>query len=145
LDCLQLLHFHIGSQIPSTVLLADGVTEAAQIYCELARLGAGMRVIDIGGGLGIDYDGSHSSCSDMSVGYGLDEYASTVVRAIQFACDRKHVRHPVICSESGRALVSHHSVLVFEAISSTVVDPGTLGQNLVYLLDALEDDALADY
>lgn len=145
LDCLQLLHFHIGSQIPSTVLLADGVTEAAQIYCELARLGAGMRVIDIGGGLGIDYDGSHSSCSDMSVGYGLDEYASTVVRAIQFACDRKHVRHPIICSESGRALVSHHSVLVFEAVSSTAFDPGALGQNIAYVLDALEDDALADY
>lgn len=145
LDCLQLLHFHIGSQIPSTVLIDDGVTEAAQIYCELARLGAGMHVIDIGGGLGIDYDGSNSSCSDMSVGYGLDEYASTVVRAIQLACDKKHVRHPVICSESGRALVSHHSVLVFEAVSSTAVDPGALGQNLAYLLDALEDDALADY
>lgn len=145
LDCLQLLHFHIGSQIPSTGLLADGVTEAAQIYCELSRLGAGMGVIDIGGGLGIDYDGSHSSCSDMSVGYSLDEYASTVVQAIQFACDRKHVRHPVICSESGRALVSHHSVLVFEAVSSTAADPGALGQNLANLLDALEDDALADY
>lgn len=145
LDCLQLLHFHIGSQIPSTALLADGVSEAAQIYCELSRLGAGMRVIDIGGGLGIDYDGSHSSASDMSVGYGLDEYASTVVRAIQYSCDGKHVRHPIICSESGRALVSHHSVLVFEAISSTGVEPEAVRQNLAYLLDALEDDARADY
>ncbi|PKA58021.1 Arginine decarboxylase [Apostasia shenzhenica] len=145
LECLQLLHFHIGSQIPSTVLLADGVGEAAQIYCELARLGAGMRVIDIGGGLGIDYDGSHSSGSDVSVSYGLDEYASAVVRAIQFACDRKHVRHPIICSESGRALVSHHSVLVFEAVSSTVVEPESVGQNLAYLLDALEDESRAEY
>lgn len=145
LDCLQLLHFHIGSQIPSTALLADGIGEAVQIYCELARLGAAMHVIDIGGGLGIDYDGSHSSLSEMSVGYGLDEYASTVVRAIQYACDRKQVRHPVICSESGRALVSHHSVLIFEAVSSKASMPEGIGQNLVYLLDALEDDARADH
>ncbi|KAK8945898.1 Arginine decarboxylase 1 [Platanthera guangdongensis] len=145
LDCLQLLHFHIGSQIPSTSLLADGIGEAAQIYCELARLGASMHVIDIGGGLGIDYDGSHSSASDMSVSYGLDEYASTVVRAIQYACNLKHVRHPIICSESGRALVSHHSILVFEAVSSKSADPEIIGQNLAYLLDALEDDARADH
>ncbi|XP_020596278.1 LOW QUALITY PROTEIN: arginine decarboxylase-like [Phalaenopsis equestris] len=145
LDCLQLLHFHIGSQIPSTALLADGVSEAAHIYCELAKLGAAMHVIDIGGGLGIDYDGSHSSLSDMSVGYGLDEYACTVVRAIQYACDRKQVRHPVICSESGRALVSHHSVLIFEAVSSNAVVPETLGQSLASLLDALEDEARSDH
>jgi len=145
LDCLQLLHFHIGSQIPSTALLADGVSEAAQIYCELTRLGAAMRVIDVGGGLGIDYDGSHSSGSDLSVGYGLDEYASTVVQAIRFACDQKGVKHPVLCSESGRALVSHHSVLIFEAFSTSQPSPIEPGQNLVYYLDQLADDARADY
>nr|XP_010908989.1 LOW QUALITY PROTEIN: arginine decarboxylase-like [Elaeis guineensis] len=149
LDCLQLLHFHIGSQIPSTALLADGVGEAAQIYCELARLGAAMRVIDVGGGLGIDYDGSHSSVSDMSVGYGLDEYAEAVVRAVQHACDRKGVPHPILCSESGRALVSHHSVLIFEAVSSTAVaavDPATaLGSGLTYSLEDLPDDMQGDY
>lgn len=145
LDCLQLLHFHIGSQIPSTSLLSDGVGEAAQIYCELSRLGANMRVIDIGGGLGIDYDGSHSSGSDMSVGYSLEEYAATVVQAIQKVCDKKIVRHPVICSESGRALVSHHSVLVFEAISSTSLDPAPLGLDLACLVDGLGDEAFADY
>ncbi|MQM12524.1 hypothetical protein Taro_045446 [Colocasia esculenta] len=145
LDCLQLLHFHIGSQIPTTSLLADGVGEAAQIYCELARLGANMRVIDIGGGLGIDYDGSHSGGSDMSVGYSLNEYAAAVVQAIQKACDRKYVRHPVICSESGRALVSHHSVLVFEAISSTSsLDSVPLGLDLAYLVEGLGDEARAD-
>ncbi|XP_072966225.1 arginine decarboxylase-like [Typha angustifolia] len=145
LDCLQLLHFHIGSQIPSTSLLADGVGEAARVYCELARLGAAMRVIDVGGGLGIDYDGSHSTCSDMSVGYGLGDYADAVVRAVQLACDQKGVKHPILCSESGRALVSHHSVLVFEAISSTshaVVEPEP---NLRYYLNELADDACADY
>ncbi|KAJ0262759.1 Arginine decarboxylase 2 [Hirschfeldia incana] len=118
LDCLQLLHFHIGSQIPSTSLLSDGVSEAAQLYCELVRLGANMKVIDIGGGLGIDYDGSKSGESDLSVAYTLEEYAEAVVASVRFVCERRSVKHPVICSESGRAIVSHHSVLIFEAVSS---------------------------
>ncbi|KAJ4775219.1 Arginine decarboxylase [Rhynchospora pubera] len=145
LDCLQLLHFHIGSQIPNTALLADGVSEAAQIYCELTRLGASMRVIDVGGGLGIDYDGTHSGGSDLSVGYGLDEYAATVVQAVRYVCDQKGVRHPVLCSESGRALVSHHSVLIFEAFSASQPASLELRQNLAYYLDQLTDDARADY
>ncbi|GMH02802.1 hypothetical protein Nepgr_004641 [Nepenthes gracilis] len=146
LDCLQLLHFHIGSQIPSTDLLTDGVAEAAQIYCELVRLGARMRVIDIGGGLGIDYDGSKSTTSDISVGYTLEEYAASVVRAVRIVCDRKGVRHPVICSESGRAIVSHHSVLVFEAVSArlpTTTSISSLG--LQYLVEGLTEEARADY
>ncbi|CAH8329362.1 unnamed protein product [Eruca vesicaria subsp. sativa] len=118
LDCLQLLHFHIGSQIPSTSLLSDGVSEAAQLYCELSRLGADMKVIDIGGGLGIDYDGSKSGESDLSVAYTLEEYAEAVVASVKFVCERRSVKHPVICSESGRAIVSHHSVLIFEAVSA---------------------------
>ncbi|KAG2318602.1 hypothetical protein Bca52824_011815 [Brassica carinata] len=118
LDCLQLLHFHIGSQIPSTALLSDGVGEAAQLYCELVRLGADMKVIDVGGGLGIDYDGSKSGESDLSVGYSLEEYAEAVVASVRSVCDRRSVKHPVICSESGRAIVSHHSVLIFEAVSA---------------------------
>ncbi|KAM0062336.1 putative arginine decarboxylase [Helianthus debilis subsp. tardiflorus] len=92
LDCFELLHFHIGSQIPTTELLADGVGEAAQIYCELVRLGALMKVIDIGGGLGIDYDGSKSASSDISVSYTLDEYAMAVIQAVklrrEWACSR---------------------------------------------------------
>lgn len=145
LDCLRLLHFHIGSQIPTTALLADGVGEAAQIYCELVRLGASMGVIDVGGGLGIDYDGSKSGGSDMSVEYGLKEYASAVVRAVRYACDQKKVQHPIICSESGRALVSHHSVLVFEAVSSTAsAEPALNSGNLAYL-EALPDDSRSDY
>ncbi|KAK6120945.1 hypothetical protein DH2020_045314 [Rehmannia glutinosa] len=141
LDCLQLLHFHIGSQIPSTSLLADGVGEAAQIYCELVRLGACMKVIDIGGGLGIDYDGSKSQDSDISVGYSLQDYASAVVEAVRLVCDRKGVNHPVICSESGRAIVSHHSILVFQAVSTSsreISSPGLFVQHLA-------DDALSDY
>ncbi|XWS55004.1 hypothetical protein CRYUN_Cryun10bG0137600 [Craigia yunnanensis] len=146
LDCLQLLHFHIGSQIPSTALLQDGVGEAAQIYSELVRLGAGMKVIDIGGGLGIDYDGSKSGNSDLSVSYGLQEYASAVVNAIRFVCDRKSIKHPIICSESGRAIVSHHSILIFEAMSATA--PTTLAMtqiNLPFIMDGLSEDARADY
>ncbi|CAJ1973025.1 unnamed protein product [Sphenostylis stenocarpa] len=142
LDCLQLLHFHIGSQIPSTTLLADGVGEAAQIYCELVRLGANMRIIDIGGGLGIDYDGSKSCDSDISVGYSLEEYAAAVVHAVQCVCDRRSVKHPVICSESGRAIVSHHSVLVFEAVgtSSTAV-----GASPAFSANYLAEDLSEDY
>ncbi|KAL8170298.1 hypothetical protein V2J09_022102 [Rumex salicifolius] len=142
LDCLQLLHFHIGSQIPSTELLADGVSEGAQVYAELVRLGASMRVIDIGGGLGIDYDGSKSTTSDTSVGYTLEEYAATVVGAVQAVCDRKGVQHPILCSESGRAIVSHHSILIFEAVSATSPAYGD-ADSLV--LDGLPADCWADY
>ncbi|XP_050260146.1 arginine decarboxylase-like [Quercus robur] len=146
IDCLQLLHFHIGSQIPSTALLADGVGEAAQIYCELVRLGAQMRVIDIGGGLGIDYDGSKSTESDISVGYTLGEYAAAVVQAIRFVCDRRSIKHPIICSESGRAIVSHHSVLIFEAVSASVYESPTMSSlGFQYFVDSLPDEAHADY
>ncbi|KAM1002453.1 hypothetical protein ACFX2I_002896 [Malus domestica] len=147
LDCFQLLHFHIGSQIPSTALLADGVSEAAQIYCELVRLGAHMKVIDIGGGLGIDYDGSKSSTSDISVSYSLEEYASAVVQAVRNVCERRSVKHPVICSESGRALVSHHSVLIFEAVSSSACDdaPPMSPYELQYFIEGLTEEARADY
>ncbi|XP_027356613.1 arginine decarboxylase-like [Abrus precatorius] len=146
LDCLQLLHFHIGSQIPSTALLADGVGEAAQIYCELIRLGAQMRVIDIGGGLGIDYDGSKSSDSDISVAYGLEEYAAAVVHAVKYVCDSRNMNHPVICSESGRAIVSHHSVLVFEAIGARKYGtPALSSLGLQYLGEGLSEDARVDY
>lgn len=140
LDCLQLLHFHIGSQIPSTALLADGVGEAAQIYCELVRLGANMRVIDIGGGLGIDYDGSKSCDSDSSVGYSLEEYASAVVQAVQSVCDRRSVKHPVICSESGRAIVSHHSVLIFEAVGMSTSGGASPELSAHYLAEELSED-----
>lgn len=146
LDCFQLLHFHIGSQIPTTSLLADGVGEAAQIYCELVRLGASMKVIDIGGGLGIDYDGSKSPNSDVSVGYTLEEYAIAVVQAVKFVCDRNSVKHPVICSESGRALVSHHSILIFEAVSSSKYTVPTMSSfDVQHFIEMLPEDAHSDY
>nr|AAR08422.1 arginine decarboxylase 1 [Pringlea antiscorbutica] len=143
LDCLQLLHFHIGSQIPSTALLSDGVSEAAQLYCELIRLGARMEVIDIGGGLGIDYDGSKSGESDLSVAYSLEEYAAAVVASIRFVCDQKSVKHPVICSESGRAIVSHHSVLIFEAVSTG--QQHETPSDHQFLLEGYSEEARGDY
>ncbi|XP_023511798.1 arginine decarboxylase-like [Cucurbita pepo subsp. pepo] len=145
LDCLQLLHFHIGSQIPSTTLLADGVGEAAQIYCELVRLGANMRVVDIGGGLGIDYDGSKSPDSGLSVAYELDDYASMVVDVIRSVCDRRSVKHPILCSESGRAIASHHSVLIFEAVSASTYEVPSMSSIELQYLDGLTDDARLDY
>ncbi|GJY50567.1 arginine decarboxylase [Tanacetum coccineum] len=146
LDCFQLLHFHIGSQIPNTGLLADGVREASQIYCELVRLGADMKVIDIGGGLGIDYDGSKSSNGDVSVEYGLEEYAMAVVQAVKFVCDRNNVKHPVICSESGRAIVSHHSVLIFEAVSSSKYTvPAMSAFDVQHFVERLPEVAHSDY
>ena len=143
LDSLQLLHFHIGSQIPSTALLSDGVSEAAQLYCELVRLGARMEVIDIGGGLGIDYDGSKSGESDLSVAYSLEEYAAAVVASVRFVCDQKSVKHPVICSESGRAIVSHHSVLIFEAVSAG--KQHETPSDLQFLLEGYSEEARGDY
>ncbi|GLT42861.1 hypothetical protein SLA2020_168410 [Shorea laevis] len=146
LDCLQLLHYHIGSQIPTTTLLQDSVGEAAQIYCELVRLGANMQVFDIGGGLGIDYDGSKSGDSDVSVAYGLEEYAAAVVSAVRFVCDRKSVKHPVLCSESGRGIVSHHSILIFEAFSSRASSSREMNQlALQYFAEGLPEDVLSDY
>ncbi|KAJ0252130.1 hypothetical protein HA466_0129700 [Hirschfeldia incana] len=140
LDCLQLLHFHIGSMIPTTSLLSDGVSEAALIYCELVRLGAHMRVIDVGGGLGIDYDGSKSGEGDQSVTYTLEEYAEAVVSSIRYVCDRRSVKHPVICSESGRAIVSHHSVLIFEAASAVKTVPHQpKPDDIQFLLEGEED------
>ncbi|KAL2628508.1 hypothetical protein R1flu_013194 [Riccia fluitans] len=118
LASLQLLHFHIGSQIPSLALVDEGVSEAAHIFCELELMGANMKNIDIGGGLGIDYDGSHSSSSSMSVGYTLEEYAERVVSAIKEACILKNVKNPTITCESGRGLVSHQSILIFDVLSA---------------------------
>ncbi|KAK8304079.1 hypothetical protein V6Z11_D04G196500 [Gossypium hirsutum] len=119
-------------------MLDYGVSEAAQIYSKLTQLGADIKVIDIGGGLGIDYNGSKSGNSYLSVSYGLEEYASAVMNMIRVICDRKSVKHPIICSESGRAIVSHHSVLIFEAMSTTDMAPSTNQINLPFIeLDAV--------
>ena len=114
-DCLHLLHFHLGSQITNIRQIKGAVNEAARVYVELARAGAGLRYLDVGGGLGIDYDGSQTDF-ESSVNYTLQEYANDVVYHIQNVCDEVQVPHPTIVSESGRAIAAYHSVLVFNVL-----------------------------
>ncbi|MDA1201215.1 MAG: biosynthetic arginine decarboxylase [Planctomycetota bacterium] len=111
-DCFQLLHFHQGSQITNIRHIKTALNEASRIYTELAKRGAGLRYLDVGGGVGIDYDGSQTNF-ESSVNYSLQEYANDVVYHVQNACDEAGVPHPTIISESGRAVVGYHSVLVF--------------------------------
>uniref|UniRef100_A0ACD5WQ79 Uncharacterized protein n=1 Tax=Avena sativa TaxID=4498 RepID=A0ACD5WQ79_AVESA len=120
LHWLKLLHFHVGSMIPTTDNVFDAASEASDIYCTLVKeCGAEMMTtLDCGGGLGVDYDGTRS-CTPMSVAYGLEEYASKVVQAVQNRCDYHGVPHPVLCTESGRAMASHHSMIILEALSAT--------------------------
>ncbi len=114
-DCLELLHFHLGSQITNIRFIKAAVIEAARIYVEMARAGAGLKYLDVGGGLGVDYDGSQTDF-ESSVNYTLQEYANDVVYHIQNVCDEAGVPHPTIISESGRALVAYHSLLVFNVL-----------------------------
>jgi arginine decarboxylase len=115
LDTLRLLHFHIGSQISSIIPIKSALQEAANIYVELAKLGCQMGYIDVGGGLAIDYDGSQTDFH-ASRNYTLDEYAADVVETVQVACQKEGVQVPTIVSESGRAIVAHQSVLVFDVV-----------------------------
>jgi arginine decarboxylase len=114
-DCFKLLHFHLGSQIPNIRHIKGALNEAARIYVELAKRGAGLEYLDVGGGLGIDYDGSQTNF-ESSVNYTLQEYANDVVHHIQSICDEEGVPHPTIVSESGRAIVAYHSALVFNVL-----------------------------
>jgi arginine decarboxylase len=137
LDSLSLLHFHVGSQITSIRGLKDALQEAARVYVELVRLGASLRYLDVGGGLAVDYDGSQSA-TDCSMNYDLQEYANDVVFHIREMCDEKNVPHPDIVSESGRALVAHHSVLILDVpdmdggLSGTVPEPVAEGDHRVF-------------
>ena len=111
-DCFQLLHFHQGSQITNIRHIKGALNEASRIYTELVKRGAGLRYLDVGGGLGVDYDGSQTNF-ESSVNYSLQEYANDVVYHVQNACDEAGVPHPTIISESGRAVVAYHSMLIF--------------------------------
>jgi arginine decarboxylase len=122
--CLKLVHFHVGSQIPDIGTIKRAVREAARFYAKLQKLGHELGYLDVGGGLGIDYDGSRTTF-DSSVNYTLHEYARDVVFAVQEICDEEKVAHPVLVSESGRAIAAHHSVLIVEAFGSIEkVPPG---------------------
>jgi arginine decarboxylase len=120
-DCMQMVHFHLGSQITNIRNVKQALTEAARVYVELHRVGAGVKYLDVGGGLGIDYDGSQTDF-ESSVNYTLQEYANDVVFRIKSVCDEAEVPHPTIISESGRAVVAYHSLLVFDVLGVSNFD-----------------------
>ncbi|AIA72652.1 biosynthetic arginine decarboxylase [Pectobacterium atrosepticum] len=115
LDSLQLLHFHLGSQLANIRDIATGVRESARFYVELHKLGVNIQCFDVGGGLGVDYEGTRSQ-SDCSVNYGLNEYANNVIWGIGDACNEHGLPHPTVITESGRAVTAHHTVLVSNII-----------------------------
>lgn len=119
LDCLELLHFHVGSQVPSIQSIKAAIKEGARVFTELFAMGATLKYIDVGGGLGVDYDGSGKS--DSSTNYSEQEYANDIVATLQSICDEKHIPHPNIVTESGRALVAHSSLLVFDVLGNNEV------------------------
>jgi arginine decarboxylase len=128
-DCLQMTHYHMGSQVSNIRKVKEALTEAARVYVELYRLGAGLKFLDVGGGLGVDYDGSQTDF-ESSTNYTLQEYANDVVFRIKAVCDDAGVPHPNIISESGRALVAYHSVLVFDVLGTSNFDRATAPDEL---------------
>ena len=121
LDCLQLVHCHPGSQLQDIRRVKDAINELAHVYAELKLMGAGLQYIDVGGGLGVDYDGSGTNFSS-SMNYTLNEYASDVVYRIASVCNARSIPHPMIISESGRAIAAYSSVLIFNALGSSALD-----------------------
>ena len=115
--CLKLLHFHIGSQVPDILTVKKAVQEAARFYAKLHKMGFPISYLDVGGGLGVDYDGSRSAF-DSSTNYTLQEYTNDVVYYVADVCNAEDVPHPDIISESGRAIVAHHSVLIVEVFGA---------------------------
>ena len=153
-SAFKLLHFHIGSQIPDILTIKRAVREAARYYAKLHKMGHPLEYLDVGGGLAIDYDGSRSTFHS-SMNYTLQEYANDIVYNIMDVCEEEKVPHPNIVSESGRAIVAHHSVLVVEAFGAsekTAVEgapevPGAkhkLVQDLVYIEDHLTQRNLTE-
>jgi arginine decarboxylase len=140
--CLKLLHFHIGSQVPDILTVKKAVQEAARFYAKLNKMGFPIEYIDVGGGLGVDYDGSRSNF-DSSTNYTLQEYTNDIVYYIADVCNAEKVPHPNIISESGRAIVAHHSVLIVEVFGTIEkIRPNsftTCGENEHALVKELSD------
>jgi len=124
--CFKLLHFHIGSQVPDILTVKKAVQEASRFYAKLYKMGFELQYIDVGGGLGVDYDGSRSAF-DSSTNYSLQEYTNDIVYYIADVCNAEKVPHPEIVSESGRAIVAHHSVLIVEVFGSIEKSRPALG------------------
>ncbi len=118
-DCLKLIHFHIGSQITKIRRIKNALREATQFYVQLTKMGFDVEFMDIGGGLGVDYDGTRSSASESSMNYSIQEYANDALSAIVDACEKNGLKQPNIITESGRSLAAHHSILVFDTLATT--------------------------
>src|SRR5216684_101637 len=127
--CFKLLHFHIGSQVPDILIVKRAVQEAARFYAKLYKMGFQIEYLDVGGGLGVDYDGS-ASAFNSSTNYSLQEYANDIVYYIADVCNAEKVPHPDIISESGRAIVAHHSVLIVEVFGA--IEKVRPGDNFQY-------------
>lgn len=120
-DCVKLIHFHIGSQVTKIRRIKTALREASQYYVELRKLGFNVEFVDIGGGLGVDYDGTGSSNSESSVNYSLQEYVNDSISTFVDASNKNNIPHPNVITESGRSLTAHHSVLIFEVLETTTL------------------------
>jgi arginine decarboxylase len=142
LGCLKMLHYHQGSQIPNIAAIREGCTEAVRVYCDLVKEGAPMGVLDIGGGMAVDYDGSHTNFAS-SCNYSIAEYCTDIVETVSQVCDKAGIAHPNLISESGRAIVAYYSVLVFNILDVTSAQtseaapaiPEKAPQNLTNIID----------
>ena len=120
-DCLKLIHFHIGSQVTKIRRIKTALREASQFYVQLHSMGFNVEFVDIGGGLGVDYDGTRSSNSEGSVNYSIQEYVNDSISTLVDVSDKNGIPHPNIITESGRALTAHHSVLIFEVLETATL------------------------
>ncbi len=152
-DCLKLIHFHIGSQITKIRVIKNALREATQFYVQLSKMGFDIDFIDIGGGLGVDYDGTRSSSSESSMNYSIQEYANDAVSAIVEACTKHGLRQPDVITESGRSLTAHHSILILEVLETAELprwaddaeldaDAHELARELYNIWDSLDQNNL---
>ncbi len=129
LDCLQMVHYHLGSQISNIREIRTAVGEACRVYAGLVKEGANMQYLDLGGGLAVDYDGSQSNFLS-SRNYSLNEYCTDIIEAVMTTLDEEDIPHPTIITETGRALVAYYSVLLFNVLDKTVFEPDSLPEKL---------------
>ena len=129
LHCLQMVHYHLGSQISNIREIRTAVNEACRVYAGLVKEGAAMKYLDLGGGLAVDYDGSQSNFLS-SRNYSLNEYCTDICEAVMTTLDEQGIDHPIIITETGRALVAYYSVLLFNVLDRTVFEPDPLPSEL---------------
>ncbi|MEE0978463.1 MAG: biosynthetic arginine decarboxylase [Muribaculaceae bacterium] len=143
MDCLKLIHFHIGSQITKIRRIKNALREAMQFYVQLSKLGFDIDFVDIGGGLGVDYDGTRNSANESSMNYSIQEYANDAVSTLVDACEKNNLKQPNIINESGRSLTAHHSLLILDVLASSSLpsfkDNEEIGENEHELIRELYD------